>query len=665
MQPKGSQGDSGAASYLPDNTIVVRIGQAPSIEHIAALAKIGAIQTISIPHNTRPESVLRRFCGGSFTGAYLKQVLSANPAFRLDAEPWERKVQVTPCPRFKARPSERIADGDTLNTILVRAMGVDRDQPINNCAATSGASACLVEAGVATAMLNGGSRLLLAGELPAGRTVTTPARTEWMTVPLKPGITPVQAQLFLQSASIKGAPFTTAFTPDLKLIRPLSRSDPALKGSSCDSAARLTKPWPFDQAALQHALERAISIAQRRRVLTRSVVRIADTGATGLETFFPSEALMVHPDVEAGSVDEQGMGHYGYAVDGGTTVEPLNDDPNRLHGTEVADLALGGYEFRQNYKDVYKVIGIDFVNVFRPVPSHLVEADTTALVSSFFMVPPRAEIINVSLGGTRSNPVFETMLASYANSNVLTVVAAGNDNVDLNEHRLYPAWNGGAGQFENKMIVVGAAQPDGTRAPFSNYGEGRVDILAPGCRLQLNTPEGRFDDVGTSFAAPAVTFAIGMTHGLGVESLLDAKKHVIASADYSPAIEGKDTILGARLNIVRAVESIYDDVITDKDGNDLPGKWQRVDSIRFCRGQEKMNTRTILRVDALNGPDSKVMLRVLRDDGEHGIGKPIICEQGEGITVQLLDPGTGRLGEPKTFSWNTIGAFVPARFVVQ
>src|SRR5207245_2707055 len=105
-------------------------------------------------------------------------------------------------------------------------------------------------------------------------------------------------------------------------------------------------------------------------------------------------------------------------------------------------------------------------------------------------------------------------------------------------------------EIAQHMIVVGAAAPDGTRARFSNHGKERVDLLAPGCRIQFTGPSGESDLLnGTSFAAPLVTFAAALVRGLGVPGPIGVKERIVASGDYDPSLE--DTVIySARLNII-------------------------------------------------------------------------------------------------------------------
>ena len=85
--------------------------------------------------------------------------------------------------------------------------------------------------------------------------------------------------------------------------------------------------------------------------------------------------------------------------------------------------------------------------------------------------PNPARIINLSLGGRESCPVYmQSAIDEARANNALVVVAAGNENVDVSSSQ--PANCSG-------VIAVAATGRNGKRAFYSNYGAG-VTIAAPG-----------------------------------------------------------------------------------------------------------------------------------------------------------------------------------------
>ncbi len=81
-----------------------------------------------------------------------------------------------------------------------------------------------------------------------------------------------------------------------------------------------------------------------------------------------------------------------------------------------------------------------------------------------------ADIINLSVGGTLTNPMEAAALKYASDKGVLIVVAAGNEGVDLDDY--------GPGGSEY-ALTVGATYFDDRTAAFSNLGA-QVDLTAPG-----------------------------------------------------------------------------------------------------------------------------------------------------------------------------------------
>ncbi|KAK0671050.1 peptidase S8/S53 domain-containing protein [Cercophora samala] len=106
-------------------------------------------------------------------------------------------------------------------------------------------------------------------------------------------------------------------------------------------------------------------------------------------------------------------------------------------------------------------------------------------------------VVNLSLGGGRTEVVNDAVTAVVRQANVTVVVAAGNDN-NLTEY-LSPASCPDA-------ITVAATDRDDARAGFSSYGK-EVDLFAPGVGIMsagFGDDHASVEMSGTSMAAPHV-----------------------------------------------------------------------------------------------------------------------------------------------------------------
>lgn len=143
--------------------------------------------------------------------------------------------------------------------------------------------------------------------------------------------------------------------------------------------------------------------------------------------------------------------------------------------------------------------------------------------------------INLSLGGPFSSAFNKAVSAAY-NAGVVTVVAAGNDNVDASDSSPASA---------PEAITVGAIDKTNARAYYSNFGAD-LDIFAPGTDI-LSTWIGSSTATntisGTSMATPHVVGLVLYLMGLeGVSGPSDvanrlsalATRNVVGDASGSP-----------------------------------------------------------------------------------------------------------------------------------
>lgn len=127
-----------------------------------------------------------------------------------------------------------------------------------------------------------------------------------------------------------------------------------------------------------------------------------------------------------------------------------------------------------------------------------------------------AKVINGSFGKyfAQNSKWVQDAIKYAASKDVLIVVAAGNDAMDLNpasgDVERYPndrELNAKA-EFADNFLVVGALNPkfgEGMIANFSNFGHVDVDVFAPGVQIYATTPHGKYEFLqGTSMASPNV-----------------------------------------------------------------------------------------------------------------------------------------------------------------
>ncbi|MTG97874.1 MULTISPECIES: S8 family peptidase [Myroides] len=173
-----------------------------------------------------------------------------------------------------------------------------------------------------------------------------------------------------------------------------------------------------------------------------------------------------------------------------------------------------------------------------------------------------AKVINGSFGKYyEENSQWVRDAIVYAEKkDVLIVVAAGNDAMDLNIEggvERYPNDNVAMGpEISNNFLVVGALNPefgDHMVARFSNYGHYDVDVFAPGVKIYATVPHNTYQYLqGTSMASPNVAGVAALVRAYYPEFTAAEVKKIIMDSGVPVNI---DVVVGEKRE-VRKFDSI-------------------------------------------------------------------------------------------------------------
>lgn len=210
------------------------------------------------------------------------------------------------------------------------------------------------------------------------------------------------------------------------------------------------------------------------------------------------------------------------------------EGPDALHGTHVGGIigairgnGLGGDGVAENV----------LLMSIRAVPDGD-EQDKDIALAIRYAVDNGASVINMSFGkgySPHQKEVYEAL--AYADSKgVLLVHAAGNDAENVDEKDNFPS---SSYSFQKQKlghyITIGAS----TRTPkehlaagFSNYGQTKVDVFAPGYEIYNTVPQSEYKNLqGTSMAAPMVSGVAAMLKSYFPKlSMLEIKEAILSSA---------------------------------------------------------------------------------------------------------------------------------------
>ncbi|MDF1505228.1 S8 family peptidase, partial [Roseisolibacter sp. H3M3-2] len=298
----------------------------------------------------------------------------------------------------------------------------------------------------------------------------------------------------------------------------------ALEGAVATLASALGVPADQVTRARVEALRPANEQQQRARA---QFLFLASNGATPEAVREAREAMddrvkyELNPDFDPRTIvgDTPAAGRrYG---------NPDVTGPDASHGSHVAGIIAAA---RGDSGTVGVAPGVTILPV-RAIPNGD-ERDKDVANAIRYAVDRGAQIINMSFGkGYSPEKARVDSAIRYAESKgVLLVHAAGNDGEDADAHRSFPVPEVEGGARVSTWLEVGASSwnPEALAAPFSNYGQKRVDLFAPGVDILSTVPGGGYKrEQGTSMAAPVVS---------GVAALLMAHFPTLTAADVKRII---------------------------------------------------------------------------------------------------------------------------------
>ncbi|MBL7883346.1 MAG: S8 family peptidase [Bacteroidia bacterium] len=181
------------------------------------------------------------------------------------------------------------------------------------------------------------------------------------------------------------------------------------------------------------------------------------------------------------------------------------EGPDALHGSHVAGIIAAT---RGNNIGIEGIANSVKIMAIRAVPNGD-ERDKDVANAIRYAVDNGASIINMSFGKYHSpDKKLVDEAVKYAQSkDVLLIHAAGNESKNNDIELSFPTRELDGGEVASNWMQIGASAYKGDKniiGSFSNYGQKKVDLFAPGVGIYSTIPDNKYiNESGTSMAAPS------------------------------------------------------------------------------------------------------------------------------------------------------------------
>ncbi|MCB0390462.1 MAG: S8 family serine peptidase [Bdellovibrionales bacterium] len=287
-------------------------------------------------------------------------------------------------------------------------------------------------------------------------------------------------------------------------------------------------------------------------------VAVIDSGADIYHQSLKEQIDINQNEIPGNGLDDDGNG---YVDDyNGYSFVTHDDDvsSSSLHGTHVSGI-IAAQHFDMEVK-TDKMQGI--APGSKIVPLKFIDVDGGGLVSDAiaaidYALSRGAKVINASWGGGCSESL-RVKINQLVNHDVLFIAAAGNsyNNIDVLEEAEYPA-----AYSTESMLTVGAITRFNGMALFSNYGEEKVHLFAPGERIISTIPNQSYQSLdGTSMSTPFVSGAAAVLWSLQPTLTAQDVKSLILQSVRVEKDESYPNITNGRLDLACAVSKLNNEI---------------------------------------------------------------------------------------------------------
>ncbi len=263
------------------------------------------------------------------------------------------------------------------------------------------------------------------------------------------------------------------------------------------------------------------------------IVAVVDTGIDYTHEDLEGNIWINKDEIAGNGIDDDGNGYiddvYGWNFYNNSNKVYTGCDDD--HGTHGAGTIIAEADNNTGIAGIVQSDNVKVMSVKALGGSDGSGSTASVIKAILYAEANGASICNLSLGTSEND---EAIYKVMANSNMLFVVAAGNDGENIDKTPSYPA----SYDLDN-IITVANLNYDGNLHYSSNYGKKTVDITAPGSYILSTTTDDSYSYMsGTSMAAPFISGAAALIYSHFEDiTLADVKEILLSSAKEVDGLE--------------------------------------------------------------------------------------------------------------------------------